>query len=120
MTTTESSIAPGDRTIDKRADRSGVLDRARRIIDAERRTICEALGDWYATGDYGDALDAAGVLECAIEDAGHVRAWASCNGWTEALTAPVIADMVDHGADWQIEAGDPRPAIVLAPEVIIR
>jgi len=98
-------------------DIAPVLHRAREIVGAERRTICEALGDWYEGGDPG-AEGAA--LECAIEDAGHVRAWASFNGWTEALTAPVIADMVDHGADWQIEAGDPRPAIVLAPEVIIR
>ena len=98
----------------------GVLHRAREIVGAERRAICEALGDWYRTGDYGDALDAAAVLETAIEDAGHVRPWASFNGWTDAMTAPITEDMVDHGADWQVEDGDPRPAIVLAPEVIIR
>jgi len=95
----------------------GLLDRARQIVGAERRAICEALGDWYEGGDPGSE---GAVLECAIEDAGHVRPWAMFNGWTDAMTAPITEDMVDHGADWQVEDGDPRPAIVLAPEVIIR
>ena len=95
----------------------GLLDRARQTVGAERRAICEALGDWYEGGDPGAE---GAVLECAIEDAGHVRPWASFNGWTEAMTRPITVGMVEQGSDWQVEAGDPRPAIVLAPDTIIR
>ena len=98
----------------------GLLDRARQTVDAERRAICEALGEWYRTRGCVGAPSAAEALEAAIEDAGHVRPWAVFGGWTDAMTLPITIAMVETGSDWQIEAGDRRPAIVLSPDAIIR